>query len=426
MSEDEYLDNYYNDDHPYTAFYMPITYTAPSSCPTAFTWSTYTEIYYPTEVVRAGLITPVSEESVTSTYRGSTTVYVSAYLEYDSKSLTVDITDDFIYTWYVAYCTDPAEYYGTVTTTGTVTSTRTGGGTSQTGSSDPTEPTQSRFGIEQCDSLMSCGWLTTALIVIAAVLPAIFVLGFLESYLWFRRLMTGKSALRFGTVCWMFLLLPVICLTRRTPARDTETQGRLREQWKATSFGTALGLWFKYGFRHRYPVEILGDHPAYDNDFPSKEVDTTQQQQQQQQPIGYGMPAPRHSTASGQPPLVYYATMSGAGGQGPPHVAPMPPPDAAGGPPTYYPQYPPQAAYAPMQQQQQQQRPYRQSRRSGRAPVSTVSSPSPVSEHAEPATEGTRGDVSPPAGPSEPVTRPPPPPPGQGDEAGPSGQSRLD
>jgi hypothetical protein len=415
MSDDEYLDNFYDEDNPYTGFYMPIAYTAPSSCPTAFTWSTYTEIYFPTEVVRAGLITPVSEESVTSTYGGSTTVYVSAYLEYDSRSLTVDITDDFIYTWYVAYCTDPAEYYGTVTTTtGTATSTRTGSGTSQTGNSDPSEPTRSRFGIDQCDSLMSCGWLTTALIVIAAVLPAIFVLGFLESYFWFRRLMTGKSALRFGTVCWMFLLLPVICLTRRTPARDTNTQGQLREQWKATSFGTALGLWFKYGFRHKYPVEILGEHPAYDNHFPSKEVDV-----QQQQPIGYGMPAPRHSTAPSQPPLVYYATTAGGGPPGHTQVAPMPPPDGAGGPP-YYPQYPPQAAYAPMQQQQ---RPYRQSRRSGRVPVSTVSSPSPVSEHAEPATDGARGDVSPPAGPSEPVTRPPPPP-GQADEAGPSGQSR--
>lgn len=413
MTDYGYDDDYYN-TNAYTSYLMPLDMTAPESCPTPFTYHTFTEVSIPTAVLSAGLISPVSYETSYATYdRDETYTYVSAYLSSDAISMTEPLSENYIYTYYVEYCTDPAEYFGEYTTT-----------TEEFGS-DPTDGffgddnddfesqnTRGRFGIDECDALMHCGWLTTALIIIAAILPAIFLLGFVESYFWFRRLMTGKSAFRLGTFCWMFLFLPVICLTRRTPARDIDSQAQLREHWKNTSWGTGLGLWFKYGFRHKYP-EILGEHPEYKNDFPvaPKEVDM-------QQPIGYGPPP--SNMAPAQPPMVYYMpTTAGQPGAGPTQVAAMPPPH--GGAP-YYPQYPPQAVYAaagpPPQQRERGPKPSRVRGSRGAPPVSTVSSPSPVSEVAEPAT--TERAVSPP--PSEPTTAPPPPP--TNAEAGPSGQTR--
>lgn len=430
-SDDIMTDYYYEDPYDsdsYTVYLMPLAMTAPASCESEFTYHTFTEVSVPTAVASAGLLSPVSEEKSTTTYDRSTYVYVSAYLSSDAISLTEDITDNYIYSYYVAYCTNPAVYFNEYTTTSTDTYTDLfapeptatfGGGNGFDSSGDASESTSSRFGIEDCTSLMHCDWVTTGLIAIAAILPAIFFLGFLESYFWFRRLMTGKSTYRFGTFCWMLLFLPVICLTRRTPARDAEHQSSLKEQWKNTSFGTAVRLWFKYGFRHKYPVELLGEHPGYKNDFPvaPKQVDM-------QQPIGYGPPPP--NMAPGQPPMVYYMpSRADQGSAGPSQFAPMQPPN--GGAPSY-PQYPQQAVYASAPPQQQQQQRSRQSRTWGPArggPVSTVSSPSPISEVAEP----VRSDVpvrpvSPPVASEEPAAQPPPPP-AQHNEAGPSGQART-
>lgn len=448
VDEDDYVTSYeydYDyDEDSHTAYLMPIEMTAPSSCPTAFTYSTYTEISIPSAVISAGLVTPVSEETSYVTYeRGTTYTYVTAYLSSDAVSLTSGLNDNYIYTWFVEYCTDPASYYGEYTTTstddgfGSLPTSTSGFGfgdddddndnndnNNDNSNGDIDEITRSRFGIEDCNDLMHCGWLTTGLICIAAILPSIFLLGFLESYFWFRRLMTGKSAFRFGTICWMFLLLPVICLTRRAPARDADAQISLKEQWRNTSFGKALGLWVKYGFRHKYPVEIIGEHPNYKNDYTA-----SWKQEDYQKPIGYGPPPT--NMAPSQPPMVYYlptgATGQGQGaagaGRGPTQAAPMPPPN--GGAP-YYPQYPQQAVYAGPPPANQQRS--RQSRGRGHprgSMTATVSSPSPVSEVAEPVTDDgpERPEVSPPLPPRMPVT-PPPPVPTQGNEAGPSGQTR--
>ena len=72
--------------------------------------------------------------------------------------------------------------------------------------------------------------------------------------------MLGKGCLRFGTVCWICLSLWVACFTRSQSRRSPEDQKLLREKWRQTSFGTAIKLWFKWGFRHRYPVPLLGQY----------------------------------------------------------------------------------------------------------------------------------------------------------------------
>jgi hypothetical protein len=52
----------------------------------------------------------------------------------------------------------------------------------------------------------------------------------------------------------------IACFTRSQSRRSPEDQKLLRQKWKETSFGTAIKLWFKWGFRHRYPVPLLGQY----------------------------------------------------------------------------------------------------------------------------------------------------------------------
>lgn len=358
---------------------------------------------------------------------------ITAYLSQNALTLSGDaVTDHYYYQYYVADCSDPNsdydDYYWPTESETDPFPTDNGFGGGNDDDDDDQDAAAGRFGIEECTSLMSCGWLSTALIVIAAVLPAIFLLGFLESYFWFRRLMTGKSALRFGTVCWIFLLLPVLCLTKKTPARDADMQAAFKQTWKETSFGTALRLWFKYGFRHQYPTELLGEHPQYKGFAGDMaEAQALASAFDAQQRMAYG-PPPAGGASVSQPPAVYYVPANaGKGVAGPTQVAPMPPQQAAAR--QSHPRYPQQAVYAPAPPPAQ--------------PATNVSTPSPVSQNASAARDSSgppRLDVSPtqepispinppaepanpPAEPTNPPAEPanPPPPPPSGTDAGPSG-----
>ncbi|KAK0672605.1 hypothetical protein QBC41DRAFT_216882 [Cercophora samala] len=95
-------------------------------------------------------------------------------------------------------------------------------------------------------------------IIIAAVIPFIFLLGFAESFFWFRRLMLGKTCLRMGTVCWILISVVAILFTIIEKKRSPEHQAEFREQWKKMSVTTKIKLWGQFGFRQRYPVDWLG------------------------------------------------------------------------------------------------------------------------------------------------------------------------
>ena len=116
-------------------------------------------------------------------------------------------------------------------------------------------------GHQSCRLEHNCDQLATWAIVLAVVLPAVFILGFVESFFWFSRLMTGEATIRFGTLCWLLLCCPIIFLSRRVPSRSIDDRARLRQQWKDMGVGRRISLWFKLGLRHTYPVELLGDHP---------------------------------------------------------------------------------------------------------------------------------------------------------------------
>jgi hypothetical protein len=344
----------YDAETTYTYYVQEITYTAPSSCETQFEVETITTIYIPSEVTN--LVTPTSWVTTTDDYYYDETILIG-YVDPDSvPPMTTDYEYDYVYD-YVQSCINPTETssfgYGDDdddyddANWGTPINGGSDDDDSESTSSDNSNSTLTY----DCNAFNRCGTVAAWAIAIAAVLPAIFLLGFFESYFWFRRMMMGRSALRFGTCCWILLLVPVICFTRRCPAREAADQEALRDQWRKTSFGKALDLWFSWGFRLRYPVEVLGVHPKYNNPAIG--------------PDGKALP----DTGYMQPPppkgFVYYVPSASANGatQGTsgnaartrssrPANGAAPPPEMA----QTHPQYPPQAHGQRRQRQSRSQR----------------------------------------------------------------------
>lgn len=266
-----------------TIFLMPVTYTAPASCPTPFTYSTEEVVLPPTEVIDqitpSTVVTDAPYTYATYTAMGYETWYLTP------EAVPFTTTEEYYYSVYIANCQKPDSY-------------------------DPQDS------ITVCSWYSGCTSLRVWVIVIATILPALFVFGFLESWFWFRRLMLGKGALRFGTVCWIMISLWVACFTRTQSSRSQEDQKLLREKWNQTSGWTAFKLWWKWGFRHRYPEELLGQYskntvgivpPGAPMPAPGQAVYGQPMMNQQGQVI---MPPPAYmnqngiSTAPGQP--VYY------------------------------------------------------------------------------------------------------------------------
>ena len=223
------------------AFSMPVTMTAPASCPTVFTVTTSASVTIPSQVTAQISPTSVDTSSSSTTYGNTIYIFETWYLSASAAPFTS--TSDYYYRYYIADCSTPPAPYRTG-------STYSGGGSN---SND-----DSRSDYDGCYSYYCHTPMWTWVIVVATVIPSLFLLGFLESWFWFRRLMVGKSAMRCGTICWVLISLWVLCLTRMQDRRSAEDQKLLAEKWKAMSSGAAFKAWLKWGFRHRYPEELLG------------------------------------------------------------------------------------------------------------------------------------------------------------------------
>ncbi|KAJ4983465.1 hypothetical protein SVAN01_11028 [Stagonosporopsis vannaccii] len=229
-----------------TEYYMPVTMTAPASCPTVFTVATQAEISYIPSIVTDQL-KPTSTEVSTSEGRSYVYEYATWYLPDGSAPFTSSLDSNYYY--YISSCTPPPAS----STGSTRTSGGSGGGSSRGSGSDDTD----YWTDYQACYFGGCTSLKTWIIIIATVLPGIFLLGFLESWFWYTRLMKGKSAMRCGTVCWILLSLWVLCFTRMQDARSKEDQELLRQKWKEMPAGQKFKNW-SWGFKRRYPVPLLG------------------------------------------------------------------------------------------------------------------------------------------------------------------------
>ncbi|KAJ5101442.1 hypothetical protein NUU61_003664 [Penicillium alfredii] len=84
------------------------------------------------------------------------------------------------------------------------------------------------------------------------------ILGFIESFVRFRRLMTGWLTRRGLPVYWAITILPItlllLCYFRKGYRARTYLEAQeLTKKWKAMSVWTKLRLFFVWGFRFKYP-----------------------------------------------------------------------------------------------------------------------------------------------------------------------------
>ncbi|KAL2151633.1 hypothetical protein VTH82DRAFT_6731 [Thermothelomyces myriococcoides] len=299
-------------DHLHTRYAVMATWTAPSSCPTPFTVVTYVTVpvFYRIGPYLGG--EPTGTSFNTQGVGTEPVTYVTEVIEKSKvapSALSATMTE-YYYTNFVQKCrnptaSDPREFYGP---------SYTGGGL---------RPGDAEFDRTHYLNPKGCG-IETWVIVVATVLPTVFLLGFIESYFWFRRMMLGKPALRLGTFCWCCLCLWFILLTRRSPRRSPRDQVMLRQFWNTLSARVRIKLWLKHGFRWRYPVELIGNPDSGKTDLPV-----------------FGPPTPRPRPGD---------RLADANGQAPP-----PPPPSAPAQRAELPSHEPEKQAQQQQQQQQQQ-----------------------------------------------------------------------
>lgn len=223
-----------------TYWVAPVTYTAPRSCPTPFTVRTTETVSVPAS--RTAALHPTSA----ATYAGPGGAEAVWYL----SALPPGVTPAYGYDYqhHIRACETPSS----------------SSLSSSDGGDDPSwDANRGADDAEVCLRRLSrlCLSWRDWVVVLAAALPGLFVLGFVESFLWFRQMMRGRRALRLGTLSWTLLSGWVACCIRVSPARDAAEQAALAAQWEALSAGARWRLWWRWGFRHRYPVELLGPDP---------------------------------------------------------------------------------------------------------------------------------------------------------------------
>ena len=212
-----------------TVWIAPVTLSAPASCPTPFTVHTTATVRV--DAAETATLRPTATKTYTGLWGPAVTMFLSA------APPGPPVTYGWDYEQYVAECERPPSY-----------SSSSGGGL--------------KYDDEICVRRSLCLTWGQWIIVLATVPPGLFVLGFAESFFWFRRLMRGRRALRLGTTCWVLISAWMLCATRQSPPRAEADWPALEAQWAAMPAAEKWRLWWKWGFRHKYPIDLLGPEPG--------------------------------------------------------------------------------------------------------------------------------------------------------------------
>jgi uncharacterized membrane protein YgcG len=155
----------------YYEFSMLVTYTAPASCPTPFTFTTNASVAIPTQVVNQ--LSPVAvETSIPAPTARASYVYETWYLSDGAAPFTS--TDDLYYSAYIESCSTPYQYsdYSYTNTRYSYPTGRTGSGSGgssgNSGDSDSWRVCYLGYGY-------GCSSLRTWVIIIAVVIPGLFL-----------------------------------------------------------------------------------------------------------------------------------------------------------------------------------------------------------------------------------------------------------
>ncbi|KAK4667661.1 hypothetical protein QC763_0059630 [Podospora pseudopauciseta] len=239
-------------------WFVDVTFTAPTSCPTPFEHTSKIDIEWSASVPRPLSAILSSKASIetevvayTRTVRDSTdrreetshftytTLHVKATDLPPARRPEADMdrwrsTND-VYMRYLRDCYLP-------------------------GMEDP-RPTPKANAKDTCPHRIAdrCSKIPEWAAVLIGGVAGLFVLGFVENFMCFRKLMQGRWCLRCGTVSWwLFAPLLMIFVTKYELNRNADEQEQLEKQWKEMPFWLKIKLWLQWGFRLKYPERWVG------------------------------------------------------------------------------------------------------------------------------------------------------------------------
>ncbi|KAJ5615384.1 hypothetical protein N7537_000498 [Penicillium hordei] len=281
--------NAINSDRTYhsTIYKVNLTFSAPTACSTQWTTTTAATVRPPygiaTLLPRDNVVTSTSVDN-SQPFEPMTYIYEVVFVEPTQiPSKTLDSLS--------LYNTPTSRYIGSGCQYTGVSSDYNGNSGYYTGISDGPGSTQYTDGSSDSDGTSSSGsgyydygydddynWFTStwgsglgisylAIVLICGLgwIGIVFILGMIEAWVRFRRLMTGWQTRRGFPLFWSFILLPLslfclFCFRKGYRARSKEDAEILQKRWDSMGFWTKMRLFFAWGFRFKYPT-VLGPAP---------------------------------------------------------------------------------------------------------------------------------------------------------------------
>ncbi|KAJ5118496.1 uncharacterized protein N7443_007428 [Penicillium atrosanguineum] len=235
-----------------TIYVVNFTYTAPTGCSTQWTTTTSATVTPPSSIEallpRTATSTSFSVDKTSSPFSPTTYTYVYVWVEptqIPSTSLAC-LSDE----------SRPTDLYS-------------GSKCQYTGSDNCGYYYGGYDGSDEAwyndSSWMGISPLAIILICILGWVGLFFILGVIEAWVRFQRLMTGWQTRRGFPLFWAFMLLPVslfclCCFRKGYRSRNAGDAAFLQQKWRDMSAWTKFKLFIIWGFRFKYP-DVLGPAP---------------------------------------------------------------------------------------------------------------------------------------------------------------------
>ncbi|KAE8376608.1 hypothetical protein BDV26DRAFT_265209 [Aspergillus bertholletiae] len=252
--DDPYYYNYNeSDDYHATAFKVNLTYSAPTGCSTQWT-----------QVTAVSVDPPLAVRDLLPRTAVETSVTVDTRSPFQPTTYTYDVV-------YVDPTQIPSSTLSSLSYYNRPTSRYTGSECYYTSTYGSSSGSSYYYYDDDYNWFLDSYWigispLALTLILTLGWIGLFLILGFIEAFIRFRRLMTGWQTRRGLPVCWSITVLPVSLLLlfffrKGYRARSQADAEILKKRWDEMGFGTKLRLFFVWGFRFKYPP-MLGPAPA--------------------------------------------------------------------------------------------------------------------------------------------------------------------
>lgn len=231
----------------YTVFVVDLVYTAPTGCSAQWTATETATVYPPDPTI----------EALLPRTRTSTSLSVNTDIAFRPTTFTYDVV-------WVDPTQVPSTSLASLRDSNYPATLYTGGANCYYTSSYNNYYSGSRYYDDYYD-YYPISPLAILLIAVLGWVGLWFLLGILESWIRFRRLMLGWQTRRGLPVCWSLTILPLslCCLfgfRKGFRARNAADSVILEQRWKRMSVWRKLKLFFIWGFRYKYPT-VLGPPP---------------------------------------------------------------------------------------------------------------------------------------------------------------------